>query len=121
MHALKFGMVGAANTALDLAIFSALTFGANVPPLIANVVSYSSGVASSFWMNRWWTFRDRTVRKSSTQLPLFVMGNLVGLAISTAVVALLVRHTGPLPAKIVSIGASFLWNFTFSNRMVFRK
>jgi len=121
MHVLKFGMVGIANTAIDLAIFSALTFAAGVAPPLANVVSYSSGVAASFWMNRRWTFRDRTVRKPSAQLPLFVVGNLVGLALSTAIVALLQKHTGPLPAKIASIGASFLWNFTFSNRWVFRR
>ena len=87
MHVLKFGMVGIANTAIDLAIFSALTFAAGVAPPLANVVSYSSGVAASFWMNRRWTFRDRTVRKPSAQLPLFVVGNLVGLALSTAIVA----------------------------------
>ncbi len=121
MRAVKFGLVGVANTALDLGIFSALTFGANFPPSLANVVSYSSGIALSFWINRSWTFRDRAARKRSSQLAVFIAGNLAGLAISTAVVALLLKYTGPLPAKIISIGASFLWNFGFSNRIVFRK
>jgi len=121
MRAIKFGVVGIANTALDLALFSALTFGAHLPPLLANVVSYASGIALSFWVNRSWTFRDRTLREPTGQLAIFVTGNLAGLAISTGVVALLLKYIGPMPAKLVSVGASFLWNFGFSNRVVFRK
>jgi len=121
MRAIKLGLVGVANTALDLAVFSALTFGANFPPSLANVVSYSCGIALSFWFNRSWTFSDRNTRKTSRQLAIFIVGNLAGLAISTAVVALLLKYLGPLAAKIVSIGASFLWNFGFSNRIVFRR
>lgn len=121
IRAIKFGVVGIANTAIDLAIFSALTFGANLPAPLANVVSYSSGIAVSFWLNRSWTFRDRATREPVRQLAIFIVGNLAGLAITTGIVALLSKYIGPLPAKIVSIGASFLWNFGFSNRMVFRK
>jgi putative flippase GtrA len=118
---IKFGVVGVANTVLDLALFSALTFGAHFPAPLANLVSYSSGIALSFWMNRSWTFRDRAARATSRQLAIFVMGNLVGLTISTTVIALLLKYIGPLAAKIVSVAASFLWNFIFANRIVFRK
>jgi putative flippase GtrA len=121
MHVFKFGVVGVANTAVDFAIFSALTLGAGIAPAVANVVSYSCGIGLSFWINGSWTFRDRGARRPATQLPMFVAANLAGLAISTAVVALLVKDYGPLPAKIVSVGVAFIWNFVFANFIVFRK
>jgi putative flippase GtrA len=121
MRVVKFGVVGVANTALDFAIFSALTLGAGVAPTIANVVSYSCGIGLSFCINASWTFRDRGARRPAARLPMFIAANLAGLAISTAVVALLARDYGPLPAKIVSVGVAFIWNFVFANFIVFRK
>jgi len=60
MRALKFGVVGLANTALDFTLFAALTIGGRIAPPLANLFSYSSGIALSFWANRSWTFRDRS-------------------------------------------------------------
>ncbi|HEY6482910.1 MAG TPA: GtrA family protein [Steroidobacteraceae bacterium] len=121
MRALRFGVVGVVNTAVDFSIYSALTLAAGVLPAIANILSYSCGIGVSFWLNRAWTFRDRNTGHLSTQLLLFLGGNLVGLALSTLVVAWLARDWGPLPAKVASIGASFAWNFAFSNLVVFGK
>lgn len=120
MRALRFGAVGIANTAFDVAIFSVLTLLAGTPAVAANVVSYSAGIGSSFVLNRAWTFRDRQRRRSWTQLILFVAGNLAGLALSTTVVALLVGAWGPFFAKTASVGATFAWNYLFSNLVVFR-
>jgi putative flippase GtrA len=121
MRALKFGVVGLVTTTLDFAIFTALTLGVHVAPPLANMVSYSSGIALSFWSNRSWTFRDRTAGRSSTQLAMFTTGSLVGLAFSTITVALLAPQYGPLLAKVAAIGVTFCWNYLFSNLVVFRK
>lgn len=121
MRALKFGLVGIANTALDLALFTALTYGAGVRAVPANVVSYSAGILLSFACNRAWTFRDRQRRQAGSQLALFAAGSLTGLALSTAVIALLADVLGTLPAKALSIGVTFAWNYVFSNFIVFRQ
>jgi putative flippase GtrA len=120
MRALRFGAVGVANTGLDVALYSALTLGAGMPAVSANVASYSAGIGLSFVLNRAWTFRDRRRGRPWTQLALFAAGNLAGLALSTAVVALLVRSWGPLAAKAASVGATFAWNYLFSNLVAFR-
>jgi putative flippase GtrA len=120
VRALKFGAVGAANTLLDLTLFSVLTLVFGSPAVAANVVSYSAGICLSFVLNRAWTFRDRRRRRAWSQLMLFSAGNLLGLALSTTVVALLVKAWGPLFAKAASLGVTFAWNYVFSNLIVFR-
>jgi putative flippase GtrA len=121
VRALKFGAVGIANTALDIGLFSVLTLSVGLQAPAANVVSYSSGIALSFVLNRAWTFRDRNRQRPWRRLVLFVTGNLVGLALSTAVVASLVRAWGPLPAKAVSVAFTFAWNYIFANFIVFKR
>ena len=121
MRALKFGLVGIANTGLDVALFTALTYGAGVRAVPANVVSYSAGILLSFAFNRAWTFRDRERQRTGSQLALFVAGCLTGLALSTVVIALLAGAWGPLAAKALSIGVTFAWNYVYSNFVVFKQ
>jgi putative flippase GtrA len=121
MRALKFGTVGIANTALDWSLFGLLTLVARVPAVGANLISYSAGIALSFYLNRAWTFRDRGERRHWRQLLTFLGGSLAGLALSTAVVALLMNAWGPLLAKSASVCVTFAWNYLFSDRVVFRR
>ncbi len=120
MRALKFGAVGIANTLLDVALFSILTLLVGIPAVSANIASYSAGIGLSFALNRTWTFRDRQRRRAWIQLILFFAGNLLGLALSTTVVALLVKAWGPIFAKAASLAVTFAWNYLFSNLVVFR-
>jgi putative flippase GtrA len=120
MRALKFGAVGLANTALDVALYGLMTLVAGISPVIANLASYSAGIALSFVVNRAWTFRDRGRAHAGAKLLLFAAGSVAGLALSTAVVALLAARWGALPAKAASLCVTFCWNYLFANRIVFR-
>ena len=121
MRVLKFGIVGLLNTGLDFAVFSGLTLGAGLNAIPANVVSYSLGIVTSFVLNRSWTFRGHNGRSARSQMLLFLAGSLGGLLVSTAVIALLVRVLPPLAAKVISVLVTFLWNYGFSTRVVFRR
>lgn len=120
MRALKFGAVGIANTGLDVALFAALTLLAGIPAPVANIASYSAGIGLSFVLNRAWTFRDRRGGRVPVQLTMFALGNFIALALSTATVALLAGHWGPLPAKAVSVLVTFAWNYVFATFVVWR-
>jgi putative flippase GtrA len=120
VRALKFGLVGVANTGLDVALFATLTYVAGVRPVPANIVSYSAGILLSFAVNRAWTFSDRQRQGGVSQLALFAAGSLAGLGMSTLVIALLAGPCGPLIAKILSIGVTFVWNYVYSNFVVFK-
>ncbi len=60
---LRFCLVGGANTAIDLLTFNALLWSFptnNVLALVGyNSIAYTSGAASSFFLNKYWTFRHK--------------------------------------------------------------
>lgn len=118
--AIRFALVGAANTVLDYAVFAILMTAAGTPVLLANAAGYGTGMVSSFLLNRSWTFRvRRDAAPLLRYLPRFAAFNLVGLGLSTLVVALLVPAVPPLAAKIAATGVTFAWNYWSSRRFVF--
>lgn len=133
MRVLKFGVVGVTNTAVDYLVLNALVFGIGAPVAVANVVSYSAGIANSWFWNRRWTFSDRATASTRLALPAFVAVNLVGLVLNTGVVFGLVslaRTTGLADAmsetllvniaKTLAIAVSYTWNYLAISRFVFR-
>lgn len=60
---LRYCLVGGANTSIDLLTFNALLWGFptnNVLALVGyNSIAYTSGAASSFFLNKYWTFRHK--------------------------------------------------------------
>ena len=119
--AFRFAAVGVLNTGIDFALFTVLVHAAGWAPVPANIVSYGTGIANSFVLNKFWTFRDTTpLARSGVPFARFLVINLSSLALSTGVVALLVPVMPAVWAKVVSIGVVFVWNFTLTRRFVFR-
>lgn len=116
----RFALVGLANTGIDLAVFTLLAGALQWSVLPANVLSYSTGILNSFFLNKYWTFRDRTpLSRSLPSGVRFVLVNLVGLVISTVTVMLLARLFPVLLAKALSVTVVFAWNYVLSRRLVF--
>ena len=113
-----FALVGVSSTAIDIAIFWALVELVQVPPLLANAISYSTGAINSFLHV---TFRDRAARRGSgEQLALFIVVRLVCLAIASLVLAVALHFMPSLPAKLVSIVVTFVVAYALSSWLVFR-
>jgi putative flippase GtrA len=53
---IRFCVVGVLNTAIDFGLFALLTRLVGLDPLIANVLSFTTGAANSFLLNKYWTF-----------------------------------------------------------------
>jgi len=118
--AIRFALVGLLNTGIDFAVFLALMAVPGTPVLLANACGYGVGVLSSFLLNRSFTFRvHRDDAPLARRLPVFVALNLVGLALSSLVVGLLVPAVPPLAAKVAATVATFAWNYWSSRRFVF--
>jgi putative flippase GtrA len=123
-QAARFLTVGLLNTALDAAIYYALTrsfafFGAS--PVYAKAISYTVGILNSFFWNRLWTFRSRA-SAGATLLP-YAAVNLSGLALNTGTMQLGLKILG-LPESVSFILATGLttgWNFLVSKFLIFRK
>jgi len=111
----RFATVGACTTALDAMLFLALT-ASGAPPALANIASYSCGIALAYVLNRRWTFRSEggLVRAARFYLLMFA-----GLLLSTVIVTALSMLLPPLAAKLVSVPIVFAYNYTASRRWVF--
>jgi putative flippase GtrA len=120
LQAARFSIVGITNTLIDAAIFFALTQGLAVPVLSAKWISYSSGLANSYYWNRRWTFREaRLARQAAFR---FVALNLAGLLVNASLLALGldILHLPLQLGWLVATGGSWLWNFWGSKQLVFK-
>lgn len=115
---LRFTAVGLLTTLLDIGLFSGLTHAAGLAPAAANLVSYSCGIATSFALNRRWTF-DAAGRAGARAFLRFAASNAAGLALSTAIVAALSAFLPGLFAKVVSVPVVFVWNYLLARHWVF--
>ncbi len=130
---IKFTIVGTLGAAIDFSTFNLLIQGFGVPPVSANVVSFSVAVTSNFIWNRYWTYPDSRSKHIGRQLGQFFLVNLIGVLIRTVIFASLeptfirllapVSQRLPFPAGFLGhnllLGCAMLvvlfWNF-FVNR-----
>lgn len=130
-HATKvrFGLVGAANTALDFGLLLMLANFFAVPHVIANIISSSIAFISSFFANKKYTFKT-TGQSVVREMILFTVVTLFGLwVIQSAIIALL---TPPIQAivtndtitlviaKLIATLASLTWNYVLYSKIVFK-
>ena len=130
-HATKvrFGLVGAANTALDFGLLLVLANFFAVPHVIANIISSSIAFVSSFFANKKYTFKT-TGQSVVREMILFTVITLFGLwVIQSAIITLL---TPPIQsivtndtitlviAKLIATLASLTWNYILYSRIVFK-
>ncbi|SFI78378.1 GtrA family protein [Aerobium aerolatum] len=109
--ALRFGLVGLANTGVDLAIFAALVALA-VPALGANIGAWLVAVCFSYLVNSRWSFeRDTSLHEGWAFLRFISLGALISLGISSLAVILLPPRIGLWPAKILGVVVAAILNF----------
>ena len=118
--AAKFAVVGVANTLIDYGVFALLAQLLGVNVYLSQVISYSCGVLNSYVFNRSWTFKSQS-RFFSPTLVRFLVLNLVMLAVSTGLLALLMQFgLGKLLAKAGSVAVTMVLSFLVNRLWVFR-
>jgi len=124
-QAVKFGIVGVINTAVDLGLYFIMTHW--IPFLggqqvLAKGISYSAGILNSFLWNRSWTFKSDTGFFNISTL-LFILSNLVGLVLNTSVLYLGVKvlFLPEMPVLAAATAIPLLWNYLISKFIVFKK
>jgi len=145
----RFLIIGAMNTAIDLAVLNLLMWqtdiykGLGLIPL--NAISFTIAVINSFFWNKFWTFKApakanseissinpvESIRQTRKQFFQFVFITLVGLGINTGIVfgvATFIPSMFGLNevfwanlAKAAATGISLIWNFTGYRMFVFKK
>lgn len=115
----KFNLVGIVNTSVDFAVFTMLTF-LGVYYMAAQIISYGCGVANSFIMNKYWTFRAKSSPQGEEILK-FIAVNLASLGLSLAVLYPLKPQIGVFFAKIIATLFAMIVNFLGSKFWVFKR
>jgi putative flippase GtrA len=123
----KFGIVGAVNYTLDVAVFNALVLGPlGDRPLSAKGISTAIAATSSYFMNRHWTWRDRARTGLGREYGLFLLLSAVALGITLACLAFgeYVLDQDSLLARnfwgnVVGVGVAMVFRFWSFKRWVF--
>jgi putative flippase GtrA len=103
----KFGIVGGIGTVIDLGGAAVLHGKYHVEPLAAKAVSTSLATVLTYLGSRFWTFRHRENQELKREAVLFIVLNLVGLAIAEVVVGLVTYGLG-LHGQLAYNAASFV-------------
>lgn len=126
---LRFGTVGAANTAIDFGLLFVLR-SLGLPIIPANIISTTAAFCFSFFANKKYTFKSSGNVKR--ELILFVTVTLFGLWVLQNIVIQLVllwplgtttipSETNLLIAKVIATLVSLIWNYMMYSRVVFKK
>lgn len=108
---LRFGVVGIANSAIDLVVFG-LALAAGAVPLAANAIGWAVAVLFSYVANSRWSFeRDRSLGDARAALRFFALGALITLGVSSGAIAALAGVIGAFPAKLIGLAAAAVLSF----------
>lgn len=125
LQAAKFATVGLMNTILDYSVYISLTRLTSyftLHYLQANMISFAFGFTSSYFLNRYWTFKDRPTQNGLKQFVKFLSVVLIGsFLIMQSVLYISVEwlQIYDLIGKAFGIILGFIWNFFVSRKYVF--
>jgi putative flippase GtrA len=117
---LKFSLVGATGTLLNLVVYR-LLLGAGLHYLVAATISFFAAVTNNYLWNRNWTFRGRRGHFGYQGLRFLTVATIV-LCINLLVLHLLVKlGLGKLSAEAVAIVTAMPVNFLGNKLWSFRR
>lgn len=131
----RYGLVGAANTAVDFGILSLLALltkiysGYKIFGL--DFISFSLATLNSFGWNKFWTFESKEKKDIAKELPAYLIVTILGVLANALIVYLITTLTPPFDgfnekqqliiAKIFAVIFSGVWNFIGYKFIVFKK
>ncbi|MEA2296402.1 MAG: hypothetical protein QOE86_4041 [Solirubrobacteraceae bacterium] len=119
LQLVRFALVGATNTVITLAVYSALV-ALGAPAVAAAVASWAAGAANGYRLNRAWTFRGAR-RGSSFAGARYAAVQALGAAVDALALAVLVgdAHLPRLAGEVVALPPATVLTFVLCRRWVF--
>lgn len=125
-QAMRFLLVGAVATVIDIGLFNLLHYGMSVGPITAKVLSTVAAGTIAFAGNRQLTFGDQTGRSKRRQGLRFAAVSLAALVLSVLPLAIArygLGMTGVVAlntaANVIGLGAATVFRFYGCRRWVF--
>lgn len=98
-----------ATTIIDFALFNLLIATDALSPLVANTISYGAGIVTSYILNKRITFSGGGRANRSHEVGLFLLFNLLGLAINNGAVALVATRPAPVINVVKLLAGAATW------------
>jgi putative flippase GtrA len=125
---LRFGVVGAAGFVVDETVLTVGHYLIGLDPYVARAISILCAMTFTWWGNRTLTFAEHAAEGAGGILRewlKFMLANAVGAAANYATYTLCVGYapvplSNPLVAVVIGVGVGMVFNFTLSQRFVFR-
>lgn len=116
----KFGVVGFSGVLVDFGFTYICKEWLKIQKYIANAIGFTLAASSNYYLNRIWTFHSNNP-DVATEYGRFLFISLIGLAINTLVLWLLVSKAkfNFYFAKLLAIGVVTVWNFVVNLNYTF--
>lgn len=121
LELIRYGLVSAAALVVDAGLLGLLHFGLGLHYLLAASLSFIAGGVVAYVLSIRFVFRHRRRDSHAVDAPLFIGLGLVGLAVNTIVMLIVVgRLAAPvLAGKICAAGATFFVNYFLRRTLLF--
>ena len=129
---LKFCIVGASSTLIDVGLSTVLIKHFHWPWAIASIISFTLGVSNGYYWNQRWTFKKLGHGPTHEQYMRFMVVNIIGLGLNLTIVGsffkiVLGMWNPPSPslanwleAKFIATCVVVFWNYNMSKRWTFK-
>lgn len=117
----RYLLVGGGSALVEFVLFNLLFGIAGLPLIAANLASIGVVIALGFVSHKHFTFRSPGGYGRQLRWYLFMLG--VSVSLNNLLLWIFVQKwewSAPL-AKVIQIGLCFLWNYSFSRRVVFAR
>lgn len=113
---IKFNLVGLSGVVVNLGLFTLFYAYLGFYYVDASAVAIELSIISNFFLNDFWTFRDRRHGHLVVRLLKFNGLMLIGLVVNVAVVYLGTSyfHVHPVISQLLGIGVAFLARYEMS-------
>lgn len=131
----KFFIVGILNTGLDFLVLNFLMWMTQAykgtPIIIFGTIAFCVAVTNSYFLNKYWTFGDKSREQAPQQFVKFLSVAIVGLILNSSIIYFITTLINPIfglsPvlwanfAKVIATGTVLAWNFAGYKLFVFKK
>lgn len=120
---LRYVFSGGIAAGINIALFSFLLLTFKVWYLLASVISFSVSFVASFYMQKYWTFRDSSTAQTKKQLFYYFLITAANLGINVVLMMLFVQGIGihPVIAKAITLIILACWSFVVYQKYIFTK
>lgn len=125
---IKFGIVGATGTIIDLLAYNGLAIFLGFNIYIARSISFILGAINNYILNRVWTFRNKN-KQIAKQFSKFIFISFIGLLINLLIMRSLQGLVSPIENEFlrknipvfIAIIIVFFWNFFINKYWTFKE